>query len=243
MEDEFLSDDYEEDEASCRSCHCKGNPELEFVTCDICRQLAESGKVKYNCLGCGHTWKVGKWELVKWGESTVCLPCSSRKAGECISCNSAVTPKQSSSAYGNIMCNACLNKSVPVWCPICEEFREYFGYLKIVFFDNPAELQAAALVTHYRHEHIISHDKAWRNPHYAMRIPGYVYDEYKEKANNRAKRQLIRSFAKRIRAGTCPAEMVPDARDVILAFDELQDTDLKTTELIQRVLAKLNGSK
>ncbi len=99
------------------------------------------------------------------------------------------------------------------------------------------DFHAAALVTHYRHNHAQSYDRAWSNPRYAERIPGYDYHEHKREVNERAKRQLIRAITKHIKAGSYPDTAPIPAIDLIQAFGRLQYTDKKTEELIHGTLA------
>jgi hypothetical protein len=95
------------------------------------------------------------------------------------------------------------------------------------------------LVTHYRHEHIVSHDRAWQNKRYAKPIPGYDYDTKKLDVNNRAKRQLIRAIRRHMLNGTYSAEAPVPGLALIEAFGRLKDGDDETIECIRSTLEKL----
>lgn len=123
-----------------------------------------------------------------------------------------------------------------VWCPGCKKVFSHDGYLRILFRDDRPAMHAAMLVTHYRHEHVTSHDRAWSNRRYARAIPGYDYDIYKMQVNNRAKRQLIRAIHKHVVAGTYPDAAAP-WQELVRAFGDLRDTDSMTEALIDKVLA------
>lgn len=78
-------------------------------------------------------------------------------------------------------------------CPICERNFTPSEYLATVFVDQPLELFMANMVTHYRHAHITSWNKAWGRYGSNYRDKWFGdYDEEKSKVNERAKRQIIR---------------------------------------------------
>ena len=129
----------------------------------------------------------------------------------------------------------------PVWCPVCRVRRgdskfvmaEGSFYLFKTFKDQPYSYHAAALVTHYRHNHIKGWDRAHSNPSYQDKIPGYDYDEQKVLINNRAKRVLLRAIKKLTKQHAIPNDI--DAFALASAFDVLQDNDDKTTEMVKSV--------
>ena len=104
-----------------------------------------------------------------------------------------------------------------------------------------AAFRAAALVTHYRHEHRPSYDRSWSNRSYAAKIPNYNYDDTKYTVNNQAKRQLIRATNKLAEAGKFPEEAGIAAVDLVKGFQELQDNDENTNQLIAQVLGELGA--
>jgi len=123
-----------------------------------------------------------------------------------------------------------------VYCPICGDINLSIrsDYLFKQFQDFET-YWASVLVTHYRHEHIKYYDRSWMYKSYAEKNPEYKnHDEYKKIVNNRAKRQLIRTFVK---------DAILDRNTkirVIKAFRKLQANDGKTLELIDKSLKKLN---
>tara|TARA_R110002096_G_scaffold383134_1_gene577035 strand:- start:52 stop:420 length:369 start_codon:yes stop_codon:yes gene_type:complete len=122
---------------------------------------------------------------------------------------------------------------------VCGDFIfQNSRHLAEVFGCNSAEYHAACLVTHYRHTHVVSHDRAWQNPHYANKIPDYNYEDYKEKVNNRAKRQLLRGLVKCEKGKTIPPSV--DAVRLAEAFRKLQFNDSQTHNVITQTLAKLS---
>jgi hypothetical protein len=78
-------------------------------------------------------------------------------------------------------------------CPICDKKFTPSEYLASVFPDQPLELFIANLITHYRHEHITSWNKAWGRYGSSYRQKWLTeYEDEKSKVNERAKRQIIR---------------------------------------------------
>ncbi|MCA9238366.1 MAG: hypothetical protein KDA44_22995 [Planctomycetales bacterium] len=103
-------------------------------------------------------------------------------------------------------------------------------------------MQAAALVTHYRHEHRLSYDRACSNPSYAAKIPNYDYETAKQTTNNQAKRQLLRAIRKLVATGTYPPNAPASAMDLVAGFGRLDWNEPKTDELIAATLAQLSGA-
>tara|TARA_R110002096_G_scaffold387460_1_gene581631 strand:+ start:73 stop:441 length:369 start_codon:yes stop_codon:yes gene_type:complete len=122
---------------------------------------------------------------------------------------------------------------------VCGDFIfQNSGHLAEVFGRESPEYHAACLVTHYRHYHIVSHDRAWKNHNYASKIPGYIYDDYKEEVNNRAKRQILRALVRHHKKNTIPKSV--DAIALAKAFRKLQFNERKTYKEITQTLAKLS---
>ena len=166
------------------------------------------------------------------------MNCAKREAGSCVMCENIVSIAEAQLIDSLIVCNACFGAKELIWCPKCGKSHPYSGYLRVAFRNDLPCLHAAALVTHYRHKHVQSHDRAWQNPYYANKIPGYDYEEYKATVNNRAKRQLIRAIAKRLQEANYPADAPIDALQLICAFKMLRENDEKTESLIDSVVAK-----
>lgn len=228
-----------EAENECRRCGIQVEGELETVCCQFCRVEFPSGRTEYSCDECGKDWTSGNRDHVLWDDAAVCAACATHKVGKCIICNTAVTPATVYKVENKLICNQCHDKKEAVWCPKCGNTFEYGGYLRIAFRDDRAGLHAAILVTHYRHDHVRSHDRAWQNPRYANKIPDYDYDDYKTQVNNRAKRQLIRSIAKHCKEHTYPTDSPIGAAELVRAFGRLKGNDEKTNELIEAVSVKL----
>jgi hypothetical protein len=142
-----------------------------------------------------------------------------RLVGECDICRTATNGSDARRIDEMIVCNACFSKSEQIWCPACCRSFEQGGYLRCVFFDDRPGFHAAALVTHYRHEHVRSYDLAWQSRRYASKIPHYDYDSVKEQVNNRAKRQLIRAIARLLKKNEYPQSAPIGAMELIRAFD------------------------
>lgn len=83
-------------------------------------------------------------------------------------------------------------------CPICNGEINQSEYLRHVFPDDDYAYFVACAVTHYRHDHIGSYEKMYRNSRYGDKNPLYRklgHVEYKNVIiNNRAKRQLMRGI-------------------------------------------------
>ena len=139
---------------------------------------------------------------------------------------------------GTTYCTACITVR-SVWCPVCERSVAGSAYLAAVFLRSPAAYHAACLVTHYRHQHIRSHDRACASSRYRNAIPGYDYEQYKVTVNNRAKRQILRALVKRQREGTAPDGI--DAMKLMRGFRRLKENDGKTRELIAATLKKVGA--
>jgi archaellum component FlaC len=127
-----------------------------------------------------------------------------------------------------------------IYCPVCGKFHKDINseYLKKVFNNNKYAYTAAVLVTHYRHEHISYYDKSWMFRRYRDKNPEYTtHEHFKEKVNNRAKRQIIRK--------TMKDNILKDSAKIKLlnGFKKLQKNDLKTTELITNSLKKLQSQE
>jgi len=84
------------------------------------------------------------------------------------------------------------------------------------------------MVTHYRHNHLISWNKMWgKNGHNYRK--GWYFSEYAEKktdVNERAKRQILRKCKDYMIANGFTADHVK----------QLTETDEKTIELYQKIL-------
>ena len=107
------------------------------------------------------------------------------------------------------------------FCPLCNKYFERSGYLHGVFVETPRVEWLANMITHYRHEHI----------NYYNNGVGYVsrfhnYDRFKEKVNNRVKRQLLRKLHGFLfKVGVTSSD-----------FALLQGTDGKTMLLAEKLL-------
>jgi hypothetical protein len=158
-------------------------------------------------------------------------------------CGREATVSDARKLAKRVVCNECWQTPEVIWCPQCDKTFSYTGYLRGAFVGDRAGLHAAVLVTHYRHDHVRSHDRACRNPYYRNSIPNYDYDEYKLNVNNRAKRQLIRAIAKRDKQGNYPETAPIKPYEFIKAFGRLKETDKRTEELITSVMAKLRTTR
>ena len=112
-------------------------------------------------------------------------------------------------------------------CPICSTRVEQSDYLNQKFKDEPEVNYLAHMVTHYRHNHIISWNRCWDRHGSRYRSNWFGdYDEEKKKVNNRAKRQIIRKGKDiLIRLGILPEH-----------FERLQNTEEKTMVLARKTL-------
>jgi hypothetical protein len=236
---EELGYDYEADFDDCRRCRRKATGQAEIMPCQFCGKSFETGKWFYRCLSCNKEWQIGRRKNSFWGEKPVCSDCLQTTAGNCEICGNPTTVANSQKTYDLTFCTACLNVPVAIWCPTCSRNFPYKGYLKGAFHRDIAGLHAAALVTHYRHHHVRSHDAACQSQRYASKIPGYHYDEYKAKVNNQAMRQLIRAIKKHVKYGTYPVTAPVVAHELVEAFGILHQCDGPTQDLIEKVLAEL----
>lgn len=230
--------DYDEEdlvdyEDKCRQCRKDVSGTEETTRCHGCDSDVPSGRVTYAC-SCGNQWIIGRRQSHRWGDLTVCNACWSAEAGPCVLCGNRVSRRDSYFGDG-VVCRLCADQQRKVWCPMCDCRFNQGGYLRAVFHADEPAFQAAALVTHYRHEHQSAHDKAWSNPSYAARIPGYQYEEYRSKANNQAKRQLLRAVRRRVQDGAYPEAAPIQAMCLVAGFAELQDNDEETDKLIEKV--------
>lgn len=230
-----------ENEDECRSCGNCGTKKATKVACQYCQVEFVNGRTEYWCEECENDWTGGRTHHLTWYDDPVCEKCATREAGTCVICDKTVCISNARSVEAEIVCNDCYNKVELVWCPKCGKSFSSKGYLNFIFRKDRAGLHAAAMVTHYRHTHVVSHDRAWSNRNYANAIPVYNYDEYKAKVNNQAKRQLIRSIARHIKENTYPETAPIDGRKLILAFRALQENDGKTIQLIETMIAKVGG--
>lgn len=121
-----------------------------------------------------------------------------------------------------------ISESIKIICPICNMRVPPDEDLHSVFANNKYAEIAANLVRHYRDEHISYFNAAQRNSAYTNKIPNYDYDEFKKLINNRAKRQMIRSLAKK--------KKPDDWQNIIAGFAYLQHNDDKTLDLIEEHL-------
>ncbi len=229
-----------EDRIECRNCGMSAEWRKETVPCQFCGDEVPTGHTECWCEDCEREWFLGKRTCFTWHDDVVCSQCASRhEVGACVVCGRQISIQDAQLAESELVCRGCWDTHQLVWCPKCGVTFKQFGYLKIAFRQNRPGLHAAALVTHYRHSHVKSHDRAWSNRHYANAIPGYDYDEYKAKVNNQAKRQLIRAIAKQLKENTYPETAPIDARRLIRGFGDLQENDEKTKQLIEAVIAKV----
>lgn len=119
-------------------------------------------------------------------------------------------------------------------CPVCTRLVAPSAHLHTVFADDPYGEWFANLVTHFRHNHLTSWNKAWRNAAYRRKAIRKPYEEAKAEVNNRAKRQLMRAVMK----SRWPAE---DRRGLISAVSRLQSNEPATLSLMHKFLARLGG--
>lgn len=208
----------------------------DSATCQFCESEFAFGLAEVKCDPCGRRWTRRLRNGVVWQSHTVCSTCSVRQVCECTICGHKTTFAKAHEVAGDIACETCWAVREQVWCPGCKKAVSHNGYLRVLFRDDRPAMHAAMLVTHYRHEHVASHDRAWSNRRYAKAIPGYDYDIYKMNVNNRAKRQLIRAIQKHVIAGTYSDTAQP-WQELVRAFGNLRDTDSMTDELIEKVLA------
>jgi hypothetical protein len=230
---------YEEEPNQCRNCWNVCEERSEIVSCQFCHEEFATGRSLYRCIRCRNEWRLGPRKRFSSEKDAVCCKCQQSVVGNCAICGKAALGSQSRNFDGAVVCNDCLETPESIWCPECRVTFPYHGYLKGVFRDDRPGLHAAALVTHYRHDHVRSHDRAWQNPRYAAKIPNYDYDERKAQTNNNAKRQIIRAIAKHVSNGTYPETAPIGARELVRAFGRLQEADEKTEELIVETLNKL----
>lgn len=119
-------------------------------------------------------------------------------------------------------------------CPLCQGEVHESEYLRHVFPDDDWAYRIAILITHYRHNHINSYNRACHSYRYAAMDPAYKHghDMYKAKVNNRAKRQLIRGILK---SALKDCEKV----NLIKAIVKMQYNDKETMALRRKALDKL----
>lgn len=241
MAPSYVGFDDHEDEDICRRCGDTCTGEMENEVCDFCSGRVPSGRILYACTNCGREWIIGR-STVRRGGTIVCERCQTKTVGECVACGIPTTGRDSRKVHDAIVCRTCFAEEEHVWCPKCESIFPYSGYLRFAFMGDRPGCHAAALVTHYRHEHVPSYDRAWRNPSYARKIPYYDQESMREEVNNRAKRQLIRAIRKHVANETYPHTAPVDAMELIEAFARLQANDDKTSELICQTLTRLEQS-
>lgn len=227
----------EEDPGQCRNCrqYVEGKPET--VSCQFCDAVIKTGSEFYRCEHCNNDWKIGPRQVSK--DKAVCATCRQIVVGNCAVCQQPTSGSEARSFDCDIVCCGCLNTPETIWCPVCQRTFSYRGYLKGVFRHDRPGLHAASLVTHYRHEHRKSYDRACGNPRYAATIPNYDYNDHKAEINNQAKRQIIRAIAKHVRNGSYPPSAPIEALELVRAFGCLQQNDDKTEKLIAQTLEKL----
>jgi hypothetical protein len=235
-----IEEDYYEEEDRCRGCRGRAEAESETVPCQFCRVEFATGRLRYRCTRCKNEWLIGTRGPLSSHRNAVCSHCRLNGIGSCAICEKAVTGSEARNTDGAVVCNKCLAAPESIWCPACSLSFPYHGYLKGVFHDDRPGLHAAALVTHYRHTHVRSHDRAWQSPRYAAKIPNYDYDENKAKTNNQAKRELIRAVATHVRNGSYPESAPIGARELVCAFGRLQELDEETIALIHATLEKFD---
>lgn len=242
MNAERIDDYYDENDPSqCRLCLAFAEETSETIPCQFCNQEFATGGAYYHCT-CTNEWRIRSQDPLSSDRNPVCPGCRHLEIGSCANCGNAVTGIQARGFGDVVVCNECLQSPEAIWCPACEATIQYRGYLKGAFYDDRASLHAAALVTHYRHEHVRSHDRAWQNPGYAATIPNYNYRARKDETNNRAKRQLIRAIAKHIKEGSYPETAPIQALELVRAFGQLLDNDEETEQLINATLNKFDGA-
>ena len=113
-----------------------------------------------------------------------------------------------------------------ILCPVCDVPIKRSDHLKDVFRDDPVTLEAANLVTHYRHAHLKQYDYAWRNRKDAK--TGYAKMEHEDlrmEINNRAKKELAEAL------------VASGRQKVARGLLKLQDNDEETTCAINDALA------
>lgn len=234
----FSESYFDDREDMCFRCGSTAVPDVENDFCVFCSGQVPSGRVLYACKNCGHQWVIGG-RTARRGEAIVCVKCHPLIVGNCMACGTPTVGAAARKVHGAIVCRTCFAEEESIWCPKCERVFRYSGYLRFAFFGDRPGCHAAALVTHYRHEHVASYDRAWQDPHYARRIPYYDRDLMREEVNNRAKRQLIRAIKKHVANETYPPTAPVNALELIRAFTRLQSNDDKTQELISQTLTRL----
>lgn len=123
---------------------------------------------------------------------------------------------------------------VKQYCPICTQYFETSEYLN-QHVDDEHTRWLANMVTHYRHNHIISWDKSWGyNGHYYRKNwqGNRDYDELKAAVNERAKRQILRK---------CKDYMITHGFEVNHVIN-LRNTTQKTIDLYTKILGEKEHS-
>jgi hypothetical protein len=119
---------------------------------------------------------------------------------------------------------------VEQYCPICNRYFETSDYLSQIFEEDRTKW-LANMITHYRHNHISSWNKAWgkNGSSYRENWEGSKeYDELKIEVNERAKRQILRK---------CKAFMIQNGFN-ISHVKSLSNTTQATIDFYTKILGK-----
>lgn len=120
-------------------------------------------------------------------------------------------------------------------CPLCGAPLRRSPHLEEAFKGDAYGLWLARTVTHYRHDHLTSYNRAYLSSAYARKIPGYSamgHEAYRALVNERAKRQIIRGVLK----SSLPREV---KALLIGAVPRLEHQDPKTIALVEEARRKI----
>jgi hypothetical protein len=112
-------------------------------------------------------------------------------------------------------------------CPVCDMSIKRSDYLKDIFKDDPICLEAANLVTHYRHAHLKKYDYAWRNRKDSK--TGYAkmeHEDFRSEINNQAKKELAELLLEKGR------------EKIVYGLLKLADNNAETNLFINNILTK-----
>jgi rubredoxin len=119
-------------------------------------------------------------------------------------------------------------------CPICHQQIKRSDYINDIFHNEPEVEWLANLVTHYRHDHLVSWNKCWGYRGSSYRSKWFSdYETEKAKINERAKRQIIRKGHNiLIKNGLKPGH-----------FSKLQNTSPETMKIAEKKLSSFVTKK
>lgn len=113
------------------------------------------------------------------------------------------------------------------YCPICNDYFDESKYLREQI-SNEKTLWIANMITHHRHVHIKSYEKSYKNNNYNKYYHPFRHEEFRQKQNERSKRQILRK-----------------CKDYLYLHDfcredflQLKENEEKTIELLNKLLKK-----